>query len=547
MDVWVQNYDPFGNLELSALIASVPLFIMFYLLAVRRMPAALVGPIALALMVVVAVAEFGMPGGKVVASIELGFLQAIFPLLVLVGALAFQNVLVATGRFDLLRKSLVGITPDGRLQVLFIGFCYGALLEAIAGGGTPVLITVSILTGLGLGSFQAAKLCLLSNSTPVAFGAVGLPFVYMALVTGLPLQDLSSMVGRQIPFTAMLIPGLLMFLLDGWRGVRQTWPAIVIVSVVFVSVQIAASNLLGPYLPDFLASLGAMGAFVLLVRIWQPRDLDTSSAQKSDGIRLESDVSLKMNSWLVFQAWLPMIILVLVIGFWSSSVGTKLLTQLDFQMPWSGLDKTITRVPPIVRMPSPYGAVLNINWLSGAGTGILIATLLTAVVTAGRSTIPVFAKAIVRSGVQLRFAIVVSLSITTMSFVMNYAGITSSLGLVVAQTGPALPFFAAFIGWLGVFTTGSDTSSSILFGNLQASAATAVGLNPVLLASTNISGGAAAKMISPLELAVATSAGGLAGSEGNLMRSLLPWSLALTALIGLIALTQAHLIPGLIP
>lgn len=514
MDAWVQNYDPLGNLGLSAAIAAIPIVLMFYLLAVRRMAGAIVGPIALIFTVAVAVTAYHMPTSKVVATLELGFIQSIFPFLVTVGALVFQNVMIATGRFDLLRQSLVGITPDARLQVLFIGFCYGALLEAIAGGGTPVLITVAVLSGLGMDRFQAAKLCLLSNSTPVAFGGVGIPFVYLTLVTGLPADKLSEMVGRQIPFTAMLIPALLVLLLDGWKGVRETWPAIVVVSLVFAGVQFVASNTIGPYLPDFLASIAAMVAFVILTRFWSPKAGENSSAS----LQLQADTTKKLSPALVFKAWLPMIILVVVIGLWGLPDGTKFLAHWDVQIPWPGLDKLITRVPPIVNSPSPYGAVLNINWLSGAGTGILLASLIAAIATAGSSALPVYGKSIMQALYQLRFAIVVFLSITTMSFVMNYAGITSSLGLVVAQTGPALPFFAAFIGWLGVVITGSDTSSCLLFGNLQVSAAHVVGLDPVLTASTNISGGAAAKMISPLELAVATSAGGLAGQEGNLMR-----------------------------
>lgn len=503
-----------------------------------------------------------MPLPLLCLAAALGFTQALIPTLILVGAIAFQHVLTITGRLNLLRRAITRVTPDPRLQLIFISFCYGSLLEAIAGGGTPVLITVSMLVGLGFNGFQAARNSLLANSTPVAFGAIGLPFVYMALVTGLPLNRISAMVGSQIPFTALLVPFVLVLLFEGRRGIRATWPAIVVVSVVFAGAQALCAHILGPYLPDIVASLLSMIAFTAFLGVWRPKrpyEPQTSRSQSrgagnsSDDRRAwsqefsDAEANEPLTRKELVQAWSPLLLLVAVIGFWGSPWGNHLLAKTDVHIPWPMLNGAVIRVTPVVFKPTSLSAVWNINWLSSGGTGLVVTALLVAVLAAGFRALPVFGRAMVESTVQLRHAIVVGLGMATMAFVMNYAGATSTIGLVVAGTGALFPLFSAFIGWVAVFTTGSDTSASLLFGNLQTTAAHAAGFDPVLAAGTNISAGATAKMISPLELTVATSAGGLAGREGELFRKLLPWSLGLMIVIGLLALLQGHVLTFMIP
>jgi L-lactate permease len=299
---------------------------------------------------------------------------------------------------------------------------------------------------------------------------------------------------------------------------------------------------LGPYLPDVLASVLAMVAFILVNKVWQPPPRETS-----DGVMPLLATAQPLSRRQVLDAWTPLVVLIVVIGFWGSPYGTKLLSSTDFPVVWPGLHEVVVRVYPVVPAPRPLAAIWNVNWLSGAGTGIVVAAAATALLTSGRRAPSVFVQALLQSLRQLKFALIVAVTIVMMAFIMNYGGLVTSIGIVVAGTGVLFPFFSAFIGGIGVFTTGSDTSSSLLFGGIQTTAAQQAGFPPILAAGTNISGGATFKMVSPLELAVATSAGGLAGREGDLFRALIPWTLGFCAFIGLIALLQAHVLAFVIP
>jgi lactate permease len=550
---WVQIYDPFGSIVLSTLVAAIPLLVLAYCLGVRRMSSHVSVTVGLVLTFLVAGLGFRMPWLPLTSSLALGCLVGLWSSLLLIAAIAFYQVLDMTGQFAIIRRSISALTSDPRLQILLVGFCFGSFLEAIAGGGTPVAITVAMLVGLGFGAFYSAKLCLLCNSTPVAFGAVGLPLFMTGLVTGLPLMDLSSMAGRQIPVVSLLIPVLLIVIMSGWKGVASVWPAIVVTSLVFSGTQCLVANTLGPYLPDVLASVAVMIALVLLLSVWQPKEEWRLPVAGGDPVMVARSSARPRNAeppltpGEVVRAWLPVLVMVIVVGIWGFPQTNSALMTTDLHFVWPGLHNLVYRVPPLAAQESPYAAVFNFNWLSAPGTALMIATLASALLVKGTAGFAVFGRAVGRSVYQLRFGNLTYILVTGMAWMMNYSGITATVALAFAMTGFALPFFSAFMGWVAVFVTGSDTNAAALFGNLQAVAAHQAGFSPLLSASTNIAGGATAKMLSPLELAVATSSGGLSGREGDLFRQVLPWSLGLTAIVGLVALAQAYVFTWMIP
>ncbi len=539
--MWQQNYLAVGgNLWLSAVVASLPILLLFYLIGLRRLAAWKAALAALGAAFAIACVAFGMPVSVAVSSALCGAAFGQFPICwIVLSAIFLYRLTVESGQFEIIKDTIARLTDDQRLHVLLIAFTFGAFVEGAAGFGAPVAIAGAMLAGVGVRAFDAAALCLLANTAPVAFGSIGIPVITLAEITGLPLDKLSASVGRISPLLSLVIPFYLTVVFAGWHKARGVWPAMVAVGVAFAGTQFVVSNFHGPYLTDILASLGAMVACVVLLQWWKP----------TDGFFHEKPTAASRRdhrTGVILKAWMPYLLLVVFVLLWGyDPVRTRLESMtLRFDVPF--LHNQVVRMPPVVKVVEPMKGVFKFDWLSAAGTGCMLAAIL------GGLAIGMRPRAMVRvlgATVQqlTKPALTVS-SVLAFAFLMNYSGMTATLGLAFAATGWCFPFFSAFLGWLGVFVTGSDTSANALFGNLQVVTAQKLGLSPLLTAATNSAAGVMGKMISLQSIAVAVAATGMPhADESRLFRWTLKHSLLLTAVIGLIAMIFAHLVPSLMP
>jgi lactate permease len=559
MPTFEQVYTPVADsLLLSTLVAAIPIVVLFVLLAVLRVAAQWASLASLATAFVIAVAVYGMPTSLALNSTVAGIAFGLFPIVwIVINAIWIYNLVVDTGNFDTVRDSLASLSNDRRIQVVLIAFVFGALLEATAGFGTPVAITAAIMAGLGFEAVYAAALALLANTAPVAFGGFGIPILTGAQVAQIDTLELSQMVGRQTPFLALIVPGFLVVVMAGWRRMFEVWPIVVVSGVAFALSQFLISNLLGPELADLLASIVAVVAVVALLAVWSPRE-EWHFPNEPAAAERESYERPSFGATLL--AWSPFIVIVVVLllsQVGPINAGIKATEgTINFSnaapnqqgviaVPWPGLHEQVIRQPPAVAEAGPYPALYQTNWLSAAGTLILISGIISLVVLRvgpGRA-LRVYGQTLN----QLKWAILTIAAILGLAYLLNYSGQTYTLGLAFATTGLLFPFFASFIGWLGVALTGSDTSSNALFANLQKVTAQQIGVNPVLAVGANSSGGVLGKMISPQNLAVGTSSTGLQGKEGDLFRLVLPWSIALTIVMSIIVLLQAYVLPWMVP
>lgn len=541
--MWEQNYHPIaGSLAYSALVAAIPLLILFYMLGVKRKPSWMAGLSALGVAFVLAVALVGMPAAQAFASVIYGAAFGLFPIAWIVFAsIMLYRITVETGKFEVIKDSIGTLSDDRRLQALLIAFSFGAFIEGAAGFGTPVAVAAAMLTGLGFSPFYAAYICLLANTAPVAFGSIGIPVVTLAGITGLPMAPLSAMTGRLCALLAILMPAYMIVAMAGYRKALEVLPAIVACGVTFGVVQFAVSNFLGPELTDILSSLASVGAMILVMKLWRP-----ASVFRLEGDAPPAKLPRKHSVGEIVHAWSPYILLVVLVLLWGYVPVKAVLNKVTVPIPVPGLHQMITRVPPVTAAAEPYAAVFSLNWLAAAGTSCFLAAALAALVL-GMSP-KKFGSLFLATHRQLALPMLTIASVLALAFLMNYSGMTSTLGLAFAATGAAFPFFSALLGWMGVFLTGSDTSSNALFGNLQVVTANAVGLNPVLTASTNAAGGVLGKMISLQSIAVAVAATGMATSdEGKLFRATLRHSIILAAFMGLVALAFAYVFPQWVP
>jgi L-lactate transport len=538
--MWTQPYLPIaGSLAGSALVASLPLVVMGSALAFWRIASWKASLIATAAALAVAIGAYGMPPALALWASAYGVVFGLFQLGVIVyAAILLFDIVVESGRFDAIRESLARVSPDSRIQVLVVAFAFGAFLEGAAGAGTPVAVSASLLVGIGFSPLRASATSLLANTAPVAFGALGLPIVTLAAVTGLPIGALSAAVGRICPLVGLVIPAYLIAAQDGTRAMIGVWPAVLVCGATFALTQFAVSNTLGPHLADILSALVTMGAVVGLLRVWRPPtrarrliDLQAGNVGSDNG---------------VVRAWTPYLLLVAVVILWGAGPSQRLLNRATMTIPVPHLHLAVMRTAPIVPRDSPYPAVFVFNWLSAAGTACMVAALAAAALTGihGRRFLTVAGRTARRLALpELTIALVVSIA-----FIMNYAGATATLGLAAASTGRLFPFFGAYLGWLGVFLTGSDTSSNALFGPLQVVSAQSLHLNPILMAAVNTCGGVMGKMVSIQSIAVAAAATGMSeADEGAVFRLTLKHSVLLTAVVGVIASAYAYLAPGWIP
>ena len=541
--MWEQDYVPVaGNLGYSTLVAAVPLIILFYMLGVRRKPSWMAGLSALGVALVLALGVFGMPVPQAGASIVYGAAFGLFPIgWIVIASLVLYRVTVDTGKFEIIKDSIGALSDDRRLQAVLIGFAFGAFIEGAAGFGTPVAVAAAMLTGLGFSPFYAAFICLIANTAPVAFGSLGIPVVTLAGITELPLDALSSMTGRLCALIAIIIPAYMVVVMSGFKRAFEVLPPIAACSVTFAGVLLFVTNTIGPELAVILASIAALVAMVLVMRVWQP----------SQVFRLEGDVDATAKGHThttgeVVSAWSPYMLLVAFVLAWRFPPIQAALNSLSVSIQVPGLHNLITRVPPLTPEPSPYAALYNFQWLSAAGTSCFLSAVAASLLLGLSPT--KFIGIVGSVFKQLSLPLLTIASVLGLAFLMNYAGMTSTLGLAFAATGSLFPFFSAMLGWTGVFLTGSDTSSNALFGTLQVVTANALGLNPILTASTNAATGVMGKMISLQSIAVAVAATGMASSqEGRLFRITLKHSIILALFMGVVTMIFAYVLPQLVP
>ncbi|MCP3709610.1 lactate permease LctP family transporter [Paraburkholderia sp. CNPSo 3274] len=571
MQPWYQIYTPLGSLWLSALVAAIPILFFFVALAGLRMKGHVAAAITLLLALAVAIFEYGMPVRQALVSAGFGFAYGIWPIAwIIVTAVFLYKIVVKTGQFEIIRASVLSITDDQRLQLLLIGFSFGAFLEGAAGFGAPVAITSALLVGLGFEPLYAAGLCLIANTAPVAFGAMGIPIIVAGQVTGIDPFLIGAMAGRQLPLLSLFVPFWLVFIMDGKRGVKETWPAALVAGGSFAVTQYFTSNHIGPELPDITSALVSLVALAAFLNVWQPRRATQGTSVKvsggaavlggfggiggNKGGSRAAASSRKASPYSIAQtvrAWAPFILLTAIVTVWSvkpfkalfAAKGPLAGTILSLHVP--GLDQLVVRTAPIVATPKAYEAVFKLDWLSAVGTAIMITAILSALllrmkpraaVAAFFETLGELRRPVLSIGLVLAFA-----------FVANYSGMSSTLALALAGTGAAFPFFSPFLGWLGVFLTGSDTSSNALFCSLQHTTAHQINVSDTLLVAANTSGGVSGKMISPQSIAVACAATGLVGKESSLFRFTLRHSLFFAAVVGVVTLIQAYVLTGMIP
>ena len=556
---WHQTYSLFSQgLGVSALIAALPIFTLLFLLGVLRKAAWLAGIAGLVVAFVLATAGYGMPAKLAVSAAAYGGAFGVFPISwIIFWAIALFRVTVETGKFEIIRDSVGRLTPDPRLQALLVAFAFGAFLEGGAGFGTPVAVAATMLTGMGFSPFSASAICLLANTAPVAFGSIGIPIITLAGTTGLPLNKLSADVGLMCSPVAFILPAYLIIAMAGFKAISGIWLPALASGASFALVQALVSAYMGPQLSAIFAALASMAVLIAVIRF---RDRKQTAGELSAEAEFAGTPGLDIRSVgtkelvapapitakattntlsEVLYAWVPYALLVTCVMLWGFAPIQKLLNKASSSVAWPFLNDLVLRMPPVTAAPAPYHAVFALNVLSAAGTACMVATFLTAI--ALRVSLPRFARILAGVCRQLALPIATVSLVLGVGFLMNYCGATATLGLAFASTGKSFPFFSPMLGLLGVFLTGSDTSSNALFGNLQVVTATRLGLDPVLMAAANAAGGVMGKMISLQTIAVAAAATGLAVSEqARLFRFTLKHSIFLAFLVGCLAVFYSY-------
>lgn len=543
---WTQVYDPFNNPLLSTAAAALPVIVLLGAIAIFEIKAHWAAILGLAAALAVAILGFGMPVSMAGMSAAYGAAFGLLPIGWLVLNIIFLYRLTnEKGEFEVLQRSISSLSDDRRLQLLFIAFSLGAFFEGAAGFGTPVAVTAAMLIGLGFSPLAASGLSLIANTAPVAYGALGTPVIALAAVTGLDLQALSGMIGRQLPFFSLLVPFWLIWAFVGVRKMMEIWPAILVAGVSFAVPQYLVSNFHGPWLVDVVAATVSMTCLWAFLRVWKPkktlREMPAGfgAAQPDDEHEHQAD---KTSTAAIARAWMPWIILSVFVFAWGTPQVKAWLDGIWVgRFPVEGLHNLILKAPPVVARLSPEGAVYAFNILSAAGTGIFLSALLSGLLL-GYSPLGL-ARVFGRTLILVRYSLLTIACMLALGFVTKYSGTDATLGLAMAKTGMFYPFFGAMIGWLGVALTGSDTSSNVLFGGLQKISAEQLGLNPVLMAAANSSGGVMGKMIDAQSIVVASTATKWYGHEGSILRFVFFHSLALAVLVGLLVLGQAYLWP----
>lgn len=544
---WTQNYAALGDsLALTALAVSIPIFFLFWALAVKKMKGYVAGLLTLLITLVVVVLVYKMPVSIALSATAYGMLYGLWPIAwIVITAVYLYNLTVESGQFEIIKSSIASISNDRRLQALLVAFCFGAFLEGAAGFGAPVAISGALLIGLGFDPLKAAGLCLIANTAPVAFGAIGAPIIAAGAVTGMGDFVIAQAVGRQLPFLSVAIPLYLVILMAGWKAAKEVMPAILIAGVSFAIAQWWSSNYLGAYLPDIVSSLFSLVSLTVFLRFWKPKTVWRFPHEEQDKV----DEVTHYSAGQIIRAWSPFVILTVMVTIWGlPSFKTWALEKMHlvyYIQSWPGLDGLVYKTAPIVAKPTIYAASFKWDYFSAGGTAILIASIISCFIIGVKPAKAI--KVFVDTVKQLAFTIVNMAAVLGFAYLANYSGLSYTLGLLFASTGAFFPVLSPVLGWLGVFLTGSDTSANALFGKLQQVTAEQVGVNPVLTVAANSSGGVVGKMISPQSIAVAAAATGLVGRESDLFRFTVKHSLFFLVIVCIIITLQAYVVPGMIP
>lgn len=542
--MWSHVYDPLGNALLSTLVSAIPILVLLGGLGLFHIKAHVAALLGLVASLLVAIGVYGMPGDIAISATLYGAANGLMPIgWIILNVIFLYQLTERKGEFAILRESITGITNDRRLQLLLIAFCFGAFFEGAGGFGTPVAVTGAMLIGLGFSPLAASGLSLIANTAPVAYGALGTPITTLAKVTGLDVMQISAMVGRQLPFFSLIVPFWLLCAFCGFKNTLKIWPAVLVAGLSFAVPQFLVSNYMGPELVDVIASVSSMAALALFLKVWHPAEIWTST----DGTASYSNNGEKRANHgytrsQVVRAWLPWLILSVMVFLWGTPSFKKLLDGLFFmQIEWPGLHNLVQKMPPVVTEPHLEAAVYKLNLLSATGTGILLASIISAFVIGYRplEIVKVFGQTLW----SLRYSLITIVAMLALGYLTRYSGVDITLGLAFAHTGVFYPFFGTLLGWLGVALTGSDTASNVLFGGLQKTTAERLGLSPILMTSANTSGGVMGKMIDAQSIVVASTATKLYGKEGDILRYVFFHSIALACLVGLLVTAMAYLPP----
>lgn len=536
--MWTQVIDPLDNIFLSALVALVPVAFIFWALIIKKMKGYVACLLTTLIATLIAIIVYKMPVSLALLSVTHGALYGLFPICwIIVAAVFLFNLTVKSGQFDVIKHFMASITGDRRMQALLIAFSFGSFLEGTAGFGAPVAITAAMLVALGFNPLYAAGVCLIANTAPVAFGAIGIPITVASQVSGVPEMAISQMVGRTLPILSVVLPFYLVTLIAGYRKALEAFPAILVSGLSFALLQWASSNFLGPALPDVIAGLGSIICLVLFLKFWKP----ATEWRFDNEPPVTSKETISYSTVQIVRAWSPFILLTIMIIAWGLKPIKDVLNSIamiEFEIP--GLHNVIQD-----SNGKPIPHTFKFNYLSASGTAIFISALL-AIPMVGLK-LRDGARIFVDTLKQLRLPIVTVATVLGFAYIVNDSGVTITMAQALASTGFFFPFFAPVLGWLGVFITGSDTSANALFGKLQAATATAIGVSPVVTVAANVSGGVVGKMISPQSIAVAAAAGGLIGKESELFRFTVKHSFIMLMLICCIVMAQAYIFQGLIP
>ncbi|OKO74320.1 L-lactate permease [Bradyrhizobium sp. AS23.2] len=547
--MWNQIYNPLNNAALSTIAAAIPVVSLLIMIASGRVKAHIAAVVAVIITNLITIFIFTMPAGMSIRASVLGIVTGFFPIgWIVLNVIFLYQVTVSTGRFELLKRAVGGVTEDRRLQLLLVAFSFGAFFEGASGFGTPVAITGAVLIGLGFSPLAASGLSLIANTAPVAYGALGTPIQGLASVTGLDPYILGAMVGRQLPFFSLIVPFWVVWAFAGWRGMKDVWPAVLVTGISFAVPQFVISNYINPWIVDIGASLISMGALILFLKVWQPKQLwlspelrghDASAAQMEKMTPLDKTPLTQSELWSALLPWIIVCIVMLIWGNGAFKTWANGIFTWNYAVP--DLHNMINKVPPVAPKPTPEGAVFAFTYLSFTGTGMLIAAIISGFlmgVGPGR-LLAEYGRTIRLCAISL-ITISAMLAIGTLT---RLSGVDATLGLAFAATGVLYPFFGTLLGWLGVALTGSDTASNILFGNLQKITSQQIGLSPILMAAANSSGGVMGKMIDAQSIVVASTATRWYGHEGTILRFVFWHSIVLACLVGVLVTLQAYVWP----
>jgi lactate permease len=543
---WPQNYDPLGAWQLSTAVSAMPVVSLFVALVVFRTRVWVAALSGLLVAIILSLVVFRMPLAMVVASGAHGVVFGLIRIAwIIVASLFLYQVAVDTGQFQLMKESIAALSTDKRIQLILVAFCFGAFLEGTGGGGAPVAIAGSFLIGLGFEPFQAATLCLLANTAPVAWGAVGTPIRVLSGVTGFSEASLSAMTGRILPPVSAILPLWLVRSMVGWRQTREVWPALAVSGISFAATQFYWSNYQDSGLVDIIAAMVSLLSMVVFLKVWRPKNsLDTSAVASS--LLDDAIVPTRKHSFAaVLKGWSPFLLVSILIFLWARPEVSHAVTFKVLQQPVPYLHREVLRMPPVVPEPAPEDAIADVNVLAVPGTAVFLSAVIAALLLGMRPT--GVALSFVRTLIRLIPSLLAISFMVGLAYLTRYSGMDTILGLSLTRTGGAFPFFGTILGWLGVALTGTDAGSNALFGNLQKVTAERLGLSPILMASANSSGGVMGKMIDAQSIVVSSTATHQVGKEAAIFKAVIKHSIALACLVGVIVMFYSFVAPWLIP